>query len=503
MADDLVAFPTPDSNTENKPPARKPRGKAVPKAKDAPATKVVAKGKATARRASGGNVPAVQKQNAGVTKKAGAKAGRKALAERPQAGNVSDTEEVDDFGEEDEITAVIETAKPVKKSRPVRTKKAQEEAPAEIPPPAKKTRKAVEKMPAAKPAPKAKTTAKSKAAKRAPEPVPEEIVISETQPDAEPMDIEESVEIDEIPESMPPPPQPRSSARRTHQQPRTAGQTSAPRRAGSASDSERDPSLRRRVGEVTKKLEAMTVKYEALKDIATSSKESNFDQLKRKTDQASKDQDAYIKALKQQISELEAHSTLLSSVKKELAKVEEENAALTSENNKLTASLTTAQNETKSLANKLAAARSAVPEQKNVPGSAIKPRAPGVILPGTVEATKDAQIKMAKVDLYSDLTNLVIVGIKKNDEGEDVYDCLQTGRNGTLQFQLTVTDSGESYEETEIVYNPMFNEQRDKELLDLLPDYLTEEICFPRNQAPKFYMKVVDSMSKKIILEEE
>jgi hypothetical protein len=72
-----------------------------------------------------------------------------------------------------------------------------------------------------------------------------------------------------------------------------------------------------------------------------------------------------------------------------------------------------------------------------------------------------------------------------------------------LQFQLTITTDGESYEETEIIYNPLFNQQRDKELLDLLPDYLTEEICFPRNQAPKFYMKVVDSMSKKIVLEED
>jgi hypothetical protein len=47
------------------------------------------------------------------------------------------------------------------------------------------------------------------------------------------------------------------------------------------------------------------------------------------------------------------------------------------------------------------------------------------------------------------------------------------------------------------------NEQRDRELLELLPDYLTEEISFPRAQAPKFYAKVVDSMSKKIIFEED
>jgi hypothetical protein len=73
-----------------------------------------------------------------------------------------------------------------------------------------------------------------------------------------------------------------------------------------------------------------------------------------------------------------------------------------------------------------------------------------------------------------------------------------------LHFHLTVAASSDSaYEDTEFVYQPLLNEQRDKELLDLLPDYLTEEICFPRGQAAKFYCKVVDSMSKKIVLEEE
>jgi len=72
-----------------------------------------------------------------------------------------------------------------------------------------------------------------------------------------------------------------------------------------------------------------------------------------------------------------------------------------------------------------------------------------------------------------------------------------------LHFHLTVATSGSSYEETEFIYQPLLNEQRDRELLDLLPDYLTEEICFPRAQAAKFYCKVVDSMSKKIVLEED
>jgi len=144
------------------------------------------------------------------------------------------------------------------------------------------------------------------------------------------------------------------------------------------------------------------------------------------------DQDAVIKALKQQITELQSHSSALTSLKKQFTKLEKDNAVLESENKKLTTSLTTAQNENKALSGKLAVARaSAPPEQKNVPGSAVKARAPGVVLPGAIEAAKDAQVKTAKVDLYSDLTNLVIVGIKKNEDGEEVYDCLQTGRNGS------------------------------------------------------------------------
>lgn len=63
------------------------------------------------------------------------------------------------------------------------------------------------------------------------------------------------------------------------------------------------------------------------------------------------------------------------------------------------------------------------------------------------------------------------------------------------------TPSGMSYEETEFAYEPLLDDSRDRELLDMLPDYLTEEICFPRNHAQRFYMKVAESMTKKIVVE--
>lgn len=44
-----------------------------------------------------------------------------------------------------------------------------------------------------------------------------------------------------------------------------------------------------------------------------------------------------------------------------------------------------------------------------------------------VQATQTAKMKE---NLYSDLTGLVVTGIKR-DGPEDVYDCIQTGRNGS------------------------------------------------------------------------
>ena len=73
-----------------------------------------------------------------------------------------------------------------------------------------------------------------------------------------------------------------------------------------------------------------------------------------------------------------------------------------------------------------------------------------------------------------------------------------------LHFQLSVANSADqAFADAEFVYTPLLDEKRDAELLDLLPDYLTEEICFPRNHVAKFYMKVLDSMAKRVEVERE
>jgi len=450
--DELNALPTPESNAENKAPTRKARSNAAQIKATAPATKAIAKGRPATRRTSGASVLSIKKGGAAVAKKAPARGGRKALAERKDV-NASDTEEADEFEEE-----VAAPAKTTKRGRPAKAQAVPEEDDVvDEPVPAKRGRKPAAKAPAAKKEPKAKTAARPKASKKAAQvdDEPAHFTIPETQPEPldDPMDVEDSIEVDEIPESMPPPPRP--SARRAQAQPSRSRQPSAgARRAGSASDSERDPALRRKVGDVTRKLEAMTVKYDTLKEAASAGKESNFDQLKKRTEQIAKgtlqshsrfnnaniksDQDAVIKALKQQVTDLQNRTSDLSSMKKELAATSKDNARLTAENSKLTDSLTKSQNESKALSNKLAAARSsAQPEQKNAPGSAMKARSNGVVLPGTAEAAKEAVLAKQKVDLYSDLTNLVILGMKRNEDDEDIYDCLQTGRNGSKSISLS------------------------------------------------------------------
>lgn len=436
-------FPTPDSNTENKAPGRKPRGRAAQATKSAPETKAIkagAKAKTATRRLSPGTGAGVKKPGA---KKAAGGRPRKALVEIKNE-DASDTEEVDEFDaeDEDEITAAepVKAAKPARRGRQAKNVQPEEdemEVEAPTPAPAKRGRKAAAATASVetKLAPKAKAGGRPKKGKRAAE--PDYSTIPETQPVLDPMEVDEDVEgsievevEEEAVEIMAPPP--RANASRNQPQARTVRQTPTSVRRPRAGSVSETPGLRRKVGEITQKLEAMTAKYENLKEVATSARESNFDALRKQTEAAARNQDAVIKSLQQQIATMQARSAEIAGLKKELARVNKENAKLAEEKEDLVVDLEKSQKENKTLTTKLAAVRAAAPtEPKNVPGSAVKPRAPGVVLPGAAEAAKEAQINRQKIDLYSDLTNLVIIGVKKGESGEDVYDCLQTGRNGS------------------------------------------------------------------------
>lgn len=81
---------------------------------------------------------------------------------------------------------------------------------------------------------------------------------------------------------------------------------------------------------------------------------------------------------------------------------------------------------------------------------------------------------------------------------QDLQHISHTNRNVALHFKLGVaTDDGTSYEETEFQYMPRLDENRDRALLEILPDYLTEDITFSRQNAAKFYSRVVSTLTTK------
>ena len=57
--------------------------------------------------------------------------------------------------------------------------------------------------------------------------------------------------------------------------------------------------------------------------------------------------------------------------------------------------------------------------------------------------------------------------------------------------------------ELEFLYRPQIHAERDKELISILPDYLTEELTFERGVASKFYVRVVNKLDEKIQIEED
>lgn len=346
---------------------------------------------------------------------------RQALKDRTNEQHASDTEEVDEFDNDN-----MEASKPkAKRAKTATTSKAT-------------------KKPSA---PKAAPAKKGKVAKRAASPEP---VIPETQQDPDQMDdVEQSIEISLDPSNMdieqeptPKPVQkyyqrapsvpiqplhPRPSARPASVQPTYA---QVRERSGSAGGGERrvgDPELRRALNDMTKKYENLQLKYESLEDVSKEDAETNFQQLKRASDQKAKDANELIAALKKDLADVRKSAG--SSEKKQISTLTAANEKIAAERDDLKEKLKVSQNEVKSMEAKLIAARqqlsSSVLEAKAQATAATKLSHNSTA--GLGDAQKEAKMKE---NLYADLTGLIVCGVKRLD-GEDVYDCIQTGRNGS------------------------------------------------------------------------
>ncbi|KAL0944199.1 chromosome segregation protein [Colletotrichum truncatum] len=252
-----------------------------------------------------------------------------------------------------------------------------------------------------------------------------------------------------------------------------------------------DAHLRRRLGDAARKYENLELKYRDLREIGIKAAERNFDTLKKESDERANIASELINNLKEDLGTQRALAKEGQQSKLKLEEMEKKVA-------ELSASLAEAKQEVKTLSNKLAASRSAEAAATavtvKVPGSAIKGgnAAARAIATASSDAVQTAQLKE---DLYGDLTGLIVRVVKRDSAGQ-VFDCIQTGRNGTLHFKLEVEteNSEDSYEEAHFTYKPQLDSNRDRDLIDLLPDFLVEEIEFSRPHAAKFYSRVTKSL---------
>lgn len=186
---------------------------------------------------------------------------------------------------------------------------------------------------------------------------------------------------------------------------------------------------------MTRKHENLSLKYENLQEVGEKSAQANFDKLKRATDDKAKTAAELIASLRKEVAEARKPTKVDTSenaaLQKQINALTASNEKLASENKELKAKAQAAQsdakaaqNETKSMEAKLAAARAEVTAQEaKAKGAAAARNVPA----NTSEALKEAKMKE---NLYSDLTGLLIRNVKRK-EGEDEFDCLQTGRNGS------------------------------------------------------------------------
>ncbi len=211
--------------------------------------------------------------------------------------------------------------------------------------------------------------------------------------------------------------------------------------------------------------------------------------------------DQLIASLKAELASQKEASKQTALLQKNLSAASAQTTTLQSQLSDLTAALSDSKSEIKSLHLKLSAARSAeAAAVKLPPGSAIKHggTAAGALRQAAASASSAQQTAQKKEDLYSDLTGLIVRGVKRGD-GEDVFDCIQTGRNGTLHFKLAVDVLGEdggAAGETHCHYTPQLDAGRDRALIAVLPGYLVDEISFPQAQAGKFYARVLKALNE-------
>lgn len=145
------------------------------------------------------------------------------------------------------------------------------------------------------------------------------------------------------------------------------------------------------------------------------------------------DQDKIIESLRKELATQKEQSGDSKALRAQLASLQAENELLQTE----TKALQGVQNEVKTLQAKLVATRA----QSE---SAVAAAKASVTSKGSTNSSAsssqggridEARAWKMKEDLYTDLTGLMIHSVKRVD-GEEVFDCIQTGRNGSMFYKF-------------------------------------------------------------------
>ncbi|KAL7785957.1 chromosome segregation protein Csm1/Pcs1 domain-containing protein [Trichoderma ceciliae] len=257
---------------------------------------------------------------------------------------------------------------------------------------------------------------------------------------------------------------------------------------GGSNDQDSDEhDIRRQLSELKQSYWKLETRYQDLQELGVKKAEQNFEQLKAQADENTRVANELIAQLKEEIVEQSKSIRRAEQLQSQLGLSEAEVDALRGQLLEANQSLSQAKSEMKTLYSKLAASRHTEPNSKGpATGNRMTPE-------------NKKQIAQVKEDLYADLTGLIVRDVRHIDK-EDVFDCIQTGRNGTLHFKLGLEDmdATDSYENAQFTYRPQLDSSRDGGLIEVLPDYLTEEIIFPRHQASKFYTRVIKSLMERL-----
>lgn len=268
------AMPTPDSATENAAVAKKGRGRGKT-TKVAP-MKVI-KAKAPSRRSSG-RPNTKSKPFTAAQKKTGK---RPALADKTNQQHVSDTEEVDEFAQDEEAvvvqTEIEDTVMKVVEAKQPKLKATTKKAPVKRGGKAAKEDSVEDTKPKSRPGRK-----KAPAKEQIPEESSEKIML-ETQVQEMDVDVEADDEVEETVSITV------NNAARSRSDDRARQPPVKRRRAGSSSDTERDnPSLRRKLGDMTKKYDALHIRFQDLKEVASKEADHTFDRYKKQSEEKEK-----------------------------------------------------------------------------------------------------------------------------------------------------------------------------------------------------------------------